>query len=44
LGLAYQKINDRVRAKEHLEQALRINPSYARADDIKKALAELAGS
>jgi tetratricopeptide (TPR) repeat protein len=44
LGLAYQKSNDRVRAKEHLEQALRINPGYSRADDIKKALAELAGS
>jgi tetratricopeptide (TPR) repeat protein len=42
LGLAYQKINDRVHAKEHLEQALRINPSYPRAEEIRKALAELA--
>jgi tetratricopeptide (TPR) repeat protein len=44
LGLAYQKANDRVRAKDHLEQALRINPNDARADDIRKALAELGRS
>ena len=44
LGLAYQKTNDRARAREHLEQALRINPNYARAEDIRKALAEMAGS
>jgi tetratricopeptide (TPR) repeat protein len=41
LGLAYQKTNDRTRAREHLERALSINPSYPKADEIRKGLAKL---
>jgi len=44
LGLAYQKTNDRARAKEHLERTLKIDPNYSQAAEIKKALAELSGS
>ena len=44
LGLAYQKTNDRARAREHLERTLKIDPNYSRAAEIKKALAELSGS
>jgi Flp pilus assembly protein TadD len=44
LGLAYGKINDRARAKEHLERALQIDPNFAKAADVRKALAELAAS
>lgn len=43
LGLAYQKANNRARAKEHLERALQINPKYPQAAEIRKALSELAG-
>jgi Tfp pilus assembly protein PilF len=43
LGLAYLKANKMVKAKEHLEQALQINPRYPHADEIRKALSELAG-
>jgi tetratricopeptide (TPR) repeat protein len=43
LGLAYQKIKDRGRAKEHLERALQTDPKYPHADEIRKALSELAG-
>jgi tetratricopeptide (TPR) repeat protein len=41
LGLAYQKTNDRARAKEHLEWTLKIDPNYSQAAEVKKALAEL---
>lgn len=43
LGLAYQKSNDKARAKEHLERALTINPKFPKADDARRALAQLAG-
>jgi len=43
LGLAYQKLNDKARAKAHLSRALELNPNYAKASDIRKALAELGG-
>ncbi len=42
LGLAYRRINDQTHAKAHLERALQINPKFERADEIRKALAELA--
>jgi Tfp pilus assembly protein PilF len=39
LGMAYQGANDKAQAKAHLERALQIDPKYAHADDIRKALA-----
>jgi tetratricopeptide (TPR) repeat protein len=41
LGLAYQKSNNREKAKSHLEHALQINPNYPHASEIRKALSEL---
>lgn len=41
--MAYQKTNDLARAKMHLERALQLAPSYAPADEIRKALAQLGG-
>jgi Tfp pilus assembly protein PilF len=41
LGLAFQKNNDPARAREHFERVLKINPRYAQADEIRKALAQL---
>jgi tetratricopeptide (TPR) repeat protein len=43
LGLAYLKTDKRVQAKEHLERALQIDPKYPHADEVRKALSELAG-
>ncbi len=43
LGLAYQKANDPVRAKQHLERALAINPNGPLAGEIRKALSEVSG-
>jgi tetratricopeptide (TPR) repeat protein len=43
LGLAYQKANERSRAKVHLERALQIDPKYGYGAEIRKALAELSG-
>jgi len=43
LGLAYLKTNKRSQAKEHLERALQINPKYPQADEIRKAVSEVAG-
>ena len=43
LGLAYLKTNKQAQAKEHLERALQINPKYPHADEIRKAVSELAG-
>jgi tetratricopeptide (TPR) repeat protein len=42
LGLAYQKVGDRARAKQHLQRALEIDAKIAQSDEIRKALAELA--
>lgn len=42
LGLAYQKRNDNAHARAHLERALKINPNYPQADEIRKALREPA--
>ena len=44
IGLAYQKANDRAHAKEHLERVLKLSPNYARVEEIRNALAELARS
>lgn len=41
LGLAYQKIDDKPRAKMQLEHVLRVNPTFEHAGDIKNALAAL---
>ena len=41
LGLAYQKDNQPGLAKQHLERALKINPNYSSASDVKKALSQL---
>jgi len=41
LGLAYQKDNQPELARQHLEQVLKINPNYAAAAEVKKALAQL---
>jgi len=43
LGLAYQKSNDKVRARTHLEKAIQIRPDYPKAGEIRKALTELGG-
>lgn len=42
LGLAYQKANNQAGARKHLEETLRLNPSFARAAEIRQALAELS--
>jgi len=44
LGLAYQKINDKARAKTHLERVLHTDPTYQHADIIRNTLAELGRS
>ncbi|PYV12396.1 MAG: hypothetical protein DMG23_01225 [Acidobacteria bacterium] len=44
LGLAYQKAGDRVNARKHLDLVLQLNPSFAHAGEVRKALAELGGS
>jgi tetratricopeptide (TPR) repeat protein len=42
LGMAYDGVKDRAHAKEHLERALELDPNYAKADEIRKVLAQLA--
>jgi tetratricopeptide (TPR) repeat protein len=41
IGLAYEKINDRLQAKLHLHKALAIEPKSAQADLVRKELQEL---
>jgi tetratricopeptide (TPR) repeat protein len=41
LGLAYQKTSHPAQARQHLEQALKIDPNYPAADDIRKQLTTL---
>jgi tetratricopeptide (TPR) repeat protein len=43
LGLAYQKTNQPALARQQLERVLKINPNYANADEVRKALSELRG-
>ena len=38
LALAYQKMKDPARAKEHFEQALKLGPKHIHGNDIRKAL------
>ncbi len=44
LGLAYQRNNDRIHAKEQFRRALELNLPRSQADEIRKALAENAGT
>jgi tetratricopeptide (TPR) repeat protein len=43
LGLAYQKTNQPALARQQLERVLKINPNYADAAEVRKALSELRG-
>jgi tetratricopeptide (TPR) repeat protein len=43
LGLAYQKANQPALARQQLERVLKINPNYADAAEVRKALSELRG-
>jgi tetratricopeptide (TPR) repeat protein len=43
LGLAYQKANQPVLARQQLERALKISPNFSDASDARKALSELRG-
>ena len=41
LGLAYSKTGDDASARRELEAALKLNPSFANADEARKILAGL---
>ena len=41
LGMAYQKTEQPALARQHLERALKINPNYSAAAEIKKQLSSL---
>jgi Tfp pilus assembly protein PilF len=41
LGLTYQKTEHPALARQHLERALKIDPNYGAANDIKKQLGNL---
>lgn len=41
LGLAYQKVNKSAQARDQFEKALKLNPSTADADAMRKALQQL---
>ena len=41
LGMAYEKLNDAAKAKVHLQRTLQLDPKFAHADDVRKALGEL---
>jgi len=43
LGLAYERAGQPALARQHLQQVLKINPDYARADDVRKHLSHLRG-
>ena len=43
LGLAYRKANQPALARQQLERVLKINPNYADAAEVRKALSELRG-
>ena len=43
IGMAYLKSDRNDLAKQHLERVLKINPSYAKGDDVRKALAQIRG-
>jgi Flp pilus assembly protein TadD len=41
LGLAYQKIDEKSKAKAHLERTLQLSPAFDHAADVKTVLAQL---
>jgi cellulose synthase operon protein C len=41
IGMAHGRSQDQQHATEHLERVLRINPSYAKAKEIRQTLASL---
>lgn len=41
LGLAYQKTGKAARARQQLQQVIKINPNFRDADDVKQQLAQL---
>lgn len=41
LGLAYEKVEKPALARQHFEHALKIDPNYSDAADIRKQLAQL---
>jgi len=43
LGLAYQRVNNPDKARQHLRRALELQPGFDKADDARRALAELGG-
>jgi len=43
LGLAYLKNGDQKEARKSLEQALKLDPKFASADDVKRVLAGIKG-
>jgi hypothetical protein len=40
--MAYQKPDDKGRARQHRERALEIDPKFAQAEETRKALGEMA--
>jgi Tfp pilus assembly protein PilF len=41
--MAYLKSDQQSLARQHLERVLKINPNYAKGDDVRKALAQIRG-
>ena len=41
LGLAYARSSQPALARQHLERALKLDPRYSDADDVRKELAQL---
>jgi tetratricopeptide (TPR) repeat protein len=44
LGMTYSKMNDRKRARTHLEKVLQIDPKYPQGDQVRQALNDLGKS
>ncbi|MGO9085999.1 MAG: tetratricopeptide repeat protein [Candidatus Sulfotelmatobacter sp.] len=43
LGMAYERAGQPALARQHLQQVLKINPDYSRAEDVKKLLSQIRG-
>ncbi len=43
LGMTYDKLNDKAHAREELERALKLNPNFEHAAEIKQVLSTLGG-
>jgi tetratricopeptide (TPR) repeat protein len=41
LGLTYKQMHDTLRAKQHLEKVLQLDPHFSHAEQVYKALQEL---